>query len=821
MYLLSIDHAREHAELAKRLLAAGGQLVADNGNLDRIRALTKLFAERAAALPDDRATVMSFLDTMASEIDSVTDEALVRGVVAAQVSLAPTTLIGMEHLALPVAVQLGLGDAITPEQTVAWAARAIEWATRTQADAYGSVDAEVFAAVHATTFDEAVQIGANVGRAGLTSIATGVTFLLQDRRYASSWKRDGTFVSLARSVPAPYVRTAEVLAGLHVGFARVTGRRPRFHALGLGTPALLPLLAMLGSRRTLTACDSTAPIRDAWIEPTTSLYVDDPAPLKLKATKLAEHWMKGTPWRCTCPACVAFLDRYPARPELATARWLADGKPAVTPADLRGDTVYARAFPILATPDDPDVRAAAAMTRVAHNHHVVESIESAARAASASPASLREWACGRVEAYLASSAEPVWKAALGAAREIIEVAWRELEHVDDGWPPKGATMVSGPGREIFGTREALRRSREQRRRCAATLRPPTSFPALARRAAELSATLEQGWLIARPSALADVASHGVELGAAWAERGERMLVTPPPDAALAAARAVAAGLHASASLAHASGRGVRGGGGNPLRLADRLDHAERVYEARLAALHGAARECNADDVARVLATVCASTLEMRDLIVEAAALPWKLQVQETAPGLRASALARRIAMLAAAAVMLHQRIHENPSGTAQIAERRTTLRRRDVRPSASWRRVPRSLLGRRSVRIVGVIESAAFIERGDKPYGVATLVAGAGTLRLPHKNFLRVGAARGCIIAAVGLVKSDAALGLCLEVEQEGPTSHENAVWEDWLAVMARPAYDLYPNSLRAEWDFPDLRQHGARMDFVARGGTP
>jgi hypothetical protein len=92
---------------------------------------------------------------------------------------------------------------------------------------------------------------------------------------------------------------AEIVAGLHEGFVDASGRRPRFHALGLGTPILVVLLAALGDGVTYTATDSTAPIVDGWSAPTISLYVDDPAPLKYKAHRIAQHWLaEDKPWRC-------------------------------------------------------------------------------------------------------------------------------------------------------------------------------------------------------------------------------------------------------------------------------------------------------------------------------------------------------------------------------------------------------------------------------------------------------------------------------------------------------------------------------------------
>lgn len=225
-----------------------------------------------------------------------------------------------------------------------------------------------------------------------------------------------------------------IVAGLHEGFVEAAGRRPCFHALGVGTPILLPLLAALGDGRTCTASDSTAPIVDGWSGPTISVYVDDPAPLKYKAHRIAQAWLAdGIPWGCRCPYCKAFDRAYPPRIDEARRWWIAQNKPTLTEASVRSASPLSGWLPLLGSAADPGLRLTGAMARVGHNHWTLQRIEAAARRHGDDKGTLLAWADGVVRAYVASPAAPTWKAAVEAAWTILRraaVATRAAEPSD-------------------------------------------------------------------------------------------------------------------------------------------------------------------------------------------------------------------------------------------------------------------------------------------------------------------------------------------------------------------------------------------------------
>ncbi|MEQ1895856.1 MAG: hypothetical protein ABL971_00555 [Vicinamibacterales bacterium] len=374
--------------------------------------------------------------------------------------------------------------------------------------------------------------------------------------------------------------------------------------------------------------------------------------------------------------------------------------------------------------------------------------------------------------------------------------------------------------------EALRRALPER------ITNVRSWAALARAATEFHRELAQRWLLqgldAQNGASAQV---GLDLGAAWAERAAKRNTGAAENDARDAARAVATAVHAHLTLAFAQGRERRGLTPN-MSLDERLAAAESAYVVRLRGLRRAARRgdaAGARAVAAILGEVVAETRGTSDslavLAFDAAAISTNLQLERNAPGLRASAHVRKNAFLAAAAICLHARLLDpaTRSTTPEIAERRTRLSRRDLSPRNAWTHVSDALVGRTGVSVLGAIRDLQWIERGARPFGAAVFAPSGSVVRLPFKSFTRNGISPGATVLAVGRVKpaDDHTPEPWLEIEQEGPSEYANTVWEDWLAVLVRDAYDLYPGSLRAEWELPAFGARGGRNDLLARIETP
>jgi hypothetical protein len=232
---------------------------------------------------------------------------------------------------------------------------------------------------------------------------------------------------LGINIPRPYMRTLEIIAGLHVGYATATGRRPAFHGLGVGTPILLPLVSLLGNSSTYLAVDSTAPIKDAFAR-TITLYVDTPAPRKLKAHRIAEFWLaENNGWRCTCPYCRRFTEFHPPKLGQALEWWQSEGKRQLVAEDMHAPSPLAEFLPILSTPDNDTTRQRARMTRISHNHWVLKRLEEQVRKHEQDLNSLRQFVTNMMQVYLSlAGSSPSWQAAAEVAWRIADKASLEL-----------------------------------------------------------------------------------------------------------------------------------------------------------------------------------------------------------------------------------------------------------------------------------------------------------------------------------------------------------------------------------------------------------
>jgi hypothetical protein len=186
-------------------------------------------------------------------------------------------------------------------------------------------------------------------------------------------------------------------------------------------------------------------------------------------------------------------------------------------------------------------------------------------------------------------------------------------------------------------------------------------------------------------------------------------------------------------------------------------------------------------------------------------------------GLQASALGRRSVMLATAGLLLQWRLHNRhtASATRRIAASRTSLRRDLPRLGSARRDLTGAAPGTRA-RLFGRASAVTFEERPNRPRSTVTLQDAACTLVAPFRSLPRRGILAGAAIWADGRVETGGDGRPFLKVDLEGPGQHARTVWEDWLAALARPVYDLHPGTLHMEWDLP-AEPHAAGLDLMAR----
>ncbi len=450
-YLLSADYTRGLAKLAAIVRAEERVLVADNGNMDVLRKAGAEFAAETASIDADRRAweqehrryarpkdlpedlqgrFRGLAHRIAAWSETVTTDDFARDAVTRQLSINPSMVVGMEDLTLATMGALNVEPEYAGLPTCFYenrARRAVTFARRTIDGEFGSLRGSILGGLHGLDYDSSVLAGRIAAEAGLDGITLGMFGALTDRNYVDFRVEDGHVIELPSAVPRPYLRVIELSAGVLEGFRRAGRPRPAFHALGVGTPILLPLLSLLGTGERYFATDSTAPIVDGWSSPTISLYVTDPAPLKYKAYQVADSWIRGgRGWDCECPHCARFRDAHP--PDLDRARqwWRAEGEPHIEKEMLERNGPLSGWLPFLAYPADKALRTEAGLARVGHNHWALRRLELEIRKRSGNWLELANWVQGIVNAYRATPTAEGWKVAVAEAYSLARKVGERL-----------------------------------------------------------------------------------------------------------------------------------------------------------------------------------------------------------------------------------------------------------------------------------------------------------------------------------------------------------------------------------------------------------
>jgi len=184
--------------------------------------------------------------------------------------------------------------------------------------------------------------------------------------------------------------------------------------------------------------------------------------------------------------------------------------------------------------------------------------------------------------------------------------------------------------------------------------------------------------------------------------------------------------------------------------------------------------------------------------------------------------ARRLAMLAAAGMLLYHRMTDSRlrSTTMRIAERRETL----FAELFDLANVVTSLDGLDDLQRISLtvwVSGGKLIERPETPY-TRLNISPTEELRVHHKNtrWLGVGEQQAVIVRCK---VEPAQGGLRYAVaEFEGPTTSAGRVWESWLQASVRNQYDLAPASIHWCTSFPALTSTLASLHLDAHtAGSP
>jgi hypothetical protein len=274
------------------------------------------------------------------------------------------------------------------------------------------------------------------------------------------------------------------------------------------------------------------------------------------------------------------------------------------------------------------------------------------------------------------------------------------------------------------------------------------------------------------------------------------------DLAKRLGRAFARAVHAA--LAHAWHQGGHDGSLSHSRaLEKQVAEAERSYRLGLLAARSSCRAGNRERLHSVLEELIKEVLDDLAPLTRRVARLSSEDRDKGALGLRVARRGRRSAMFAAALVLLAARLSSGRTRgtTADIGQSRRKLTRDRPRLRAGGSSLVHRNEGDR-VRIRGRISEISWIDRPEKPYTRLSLEDAEFEVHAHFKNLRRLGVEAGMSVWAAGKIEAvDKATAVVAEFE--GPGVHAGNCWEDWLADEVRDAYDLYPEVLYMEWEYP------------------
>ena len=239
---------------------------------------------------------------------------------------------------------------------------------------YGSFQGEPYAVASAVDYNSAYDAGREMAHGGITRIAIGAGAYMVDNHYANHYYIFRSRIDLGRNLPRRYLRSAYALKGLLDGYCSITKHYPQgVHYLGMGTPIMIMITALISHHVATVSYDATSPIKDA-VEGV--LYVTEPSYLKLKCRKLAAFYAQnpGEDWSCDCAYCSKYLSLYPMDYQAAND-WFGQQQVdelKVNARDLKEGAPLAKALPLFSEPSGGKARQDISDWRQGHNHMMLE-----------------------------------------------------------------------------------------------------------------------------------------------------------------------------------------------------------------------------------------------------------------------------------------------------------------------------------------------------------------------------------------------------------------------------------------------------------------
>lgn len=405
-FLLAPNNATSSLRvLGEAVVKRRREFFVDNGNFSHIGKVRKAFREEAKEL---RKLVSEFekklgrsarsgelperltddYKRLAKRVRQACDSALLddEEMLSQQLGLSPSALIGTEDITMASWLSLDIERRYTRMDRRVFRAMnrtVAQRATQLIVSLPRNLRHRYYPVASAVSYNTAFDAGREFGASGIRNISMGFGAYMADSNFVDHLFVGRRRIDFGANLPARYTRTVVVAKGFWAGYLEEFGRPPmRFHFLGLGAPIMLPLVTLCAKRTSELTFDATSPIKDATRGGT--LYVDKPAPLKIRTRKIALRLAKteGGSWDCPCPFCVDFVHRHPFRYELGRDWFGRNTSPKVLASDLRPRGGLFEAYSLLSEPTaGTDLRREVNFARIGHNHWITERILSSVRRA--------------------------------------------------------------------------------------------------------------------------------------------------------------------------------------------------------------------------------------------------------------------------------------------------------------------------------------------------------------------------------------------------------------------------------------------------------
>ncbi len=347
--------------LAKPLSDEVGSIRNTIGRSPQKRDIPVLLRQRASTLA---AQVVAAATAASAQMDP-------RALLALQLSMGPTRLIAQEDFATACLIALDLERELT-----AWPVGRFDARNRRSIRLWRRVANDpkcAGIAVHAVLSAMDYETGRSAGRiaaaAGVEHAALGIAGINLDLNATDHFLIAGQIIQLDRPAPRRFVRLAQILRGLADGYEDVGRPLKSFHCLGLGAPAMLPVVAAALPESTILTTDATSPIHDAVRDHV--LYSSKSQGDRASRVEIASLLVRGKRWPLTSPFLKAFSRTFGHHPVAARVAWRAEGQPPITAPLLRLQNGITEALPLLSSAD-PATASTASKAHIAHNHWVLE-----------------------------------------------------------------------------------------------------------------------------------------------------------------------------------------------------------------------------------------------------------------------------------------------------------------------------------------------------------------------------------------------------------------------------------------------------------------